>query len=63
MQAIDRILQYLKAMPGRGLLFKKGGSLSIEIYTDADYTGSLVDKRMKIRLLHIFGRKLGDLEK
>ena len=45
MQAVDRILQYLKATLGRGLLFKKGGRLSMEIYTDADYASSPVGKR------------------
>jgi len=27
------------------LLFKKGENLSMKIYTDADYVGSIVDKR------------------
>ncbi|RDX94047.1 Copia protein, partial [Mucuna pruriens] len=43
--AVERILQYLKASPGKGLLFKKEGTLSMEIYTDADYAGSVVDRR------------------
>src|SRR4030042_386896 len=45
MQAVNNVLQYLKATPGRGILFKRGGSLTIEAYTDADYAGSLSDRR------------------
>jgi len=43
--AVDRILQYLKASPGKGLLFKKGGKLSMKVYTNVDYAGSIVDRR------------------
>ena len=35
----------MKASPGKGILFKKEGNLSLEVYTDADYAGSLVDRR------------------
>ena len=45
LQAVERILQYLKATPGRGLLFKKGRKLTLEAYTDADYAGSVSDRR------------------
>ncbi|RDY01552.1 Copia protein, partial [Mucuna pruriens] len=45
LQAVERILHYLKASPGKGLLFKKEGTLSMEIYTDVDYAGSVVDRR------------------
>jgi hypothetical protein len=48
MKAVNRILQYLKATPGRGILFKRGGSLTMEAYTDADYAGSLSDRRSTI---------------
>jgi len=36
MDAVGRILQYLKSAPGRGLMFSKNGHLDIEGYTDAD---------------------------
>ena len=45
LKAVHRILHYLKGAPGKGILFKKGGPMSLEVYTDADYAGSLVDRR------------------
>ena len=43
--AVHRILCYLKATPGKGILFKKNNKLSLESYTDVDYAGSKVDRR------------------
>ena len=45
LQAALRIVQYLKGTPGRGILFKRNKSVSLEAYTDADYAGSVVDRR------------------
>ena len=45
MQAVDRILQYLKAIPRRGLLFKRDQKCPWKSYTDADYASSIVDRR------------------
>ncbi|XP_072087332.1 uncharacterized mitochondrial protein AtMg00810-like [Arachis hypogaea] len=45
LQAISMIIQYLKASPGKGLLLKKEGILSMKVYTDADYAGSIIDRR------------------
>jgi transposase InsO family protein len=45
LRAVNRVLQYLKGSPGRGVLFRKGDSLTLESYTDADYGGSRVDGR------------------
>ena len=36
LEAIYRILKYLKGSPGKGLFFKKGETRTIEGYTDAD---------------------------
>lgn len=44
-KAVYKILQYLKGTLGRGILLKERGSMTLETYTDADYAGSLVDKR------------------
>lgn len=56
MQVTDSVLQYLKVTPKRELLFKRGGSLTIEVYTcvkkkevytvtDVDYAGLVSNKR------------------
>ena len=45
LQAAHRILQYLKGTPGRGILFIRNGNMTLEAYTDADYAGSIVDRR------------------
>ena len=36
MNDVMRILHYLKASPGKGILFTKNGHLGIEGYSDAD---------------------------
>ena len=45
MDAVYRILRYLKSCPGKGLLYTRQGSLQVECYTDADWAGSLDDRR------------------
>ncbi|BFG15965.1 hypothetical protein CerSpe_022390 [Prunus speciosa] len=45
MEAVLRILRYLKSAPGKGLIFTKHGHLDVQAYTDADYAGSIVDRR------------------
>ncbi|XP_075112438.1 secreted RxLR effector protein 161-like [Nicotiana tabacum] len=45
MQAVFHILRYLKSAPGKGLIFSKHGHLQIEAFTDADWAGSLDDRR------------------
>ncbi|XP_068655913.1 secreted RxLR effector protein 161-like [Aristolochia californica] len=45
MNAVNLILRYLKSSPGKGILFKRGGDLKIEGYTDADWAGSIEDRR------------------
>ena len=45
LDAIYRILRYLKSCPGKGLLYTRQGSLQVECYTDADWNGSLDDRR------------------
>ena len=44
-EAMYRILRHLKGTPRRGLLFKKHGHLQIKVYTDADWAGSIMDRR------------------
>ncbi|KAL6294169.1 hypothetical protein ACE6H2_002311 [Prunus campanulata] len=45
MDAVFRILKYLKSAPGKGLLFTKNGHLNISGYTDADWAGNVTDRR------------------
>ena len=45
LQAAYRVLHYFKGNPGKGILFKKNDTLALEAYTDADYVGSIVDRR------------------
>ncbi|KAJ7967937.1 Retrovirus-related Pol polyprotein from transposon TNT 1-94 [Quillaja saponaria] len=45
LDAVHRILRYLKSVAGKGLLFEKHKSLKLEAYTDADWAGSLDDRR------------------
>ena len=45
LQAAYKVLYYLKGNLGKEILFKKNDTLALEAYTDADYAGSLVDRR------------------
>ena len=60
-QAVDKILHYLKATLGRGLLFKRGEMLSMEIYIDVDYAGFIIYRRSTLGY-YTLGRNFGDLE-
>ena len=43
--AVNRILQYLKRSPGRGILMCNNGNCSITAYTDVDWAGCPVDRK------------------
>ena len=45
MEAVIRILKYLKSSPGKGLMFSKNNHLEVEGYTDADWAGNISDRR------------------
>ncbi|KAA0062000.1 Integrase, catalytic core [Cucumis melo var. makuwa] len=45
MEAVNRILRYLKTTPRKGLMFRKTGRKTIEAYTDSDWTWSTVDRK------------------
>ena len=45
LQAVYRVLQYLKGTLGKGILFKRNEGLVLEAYTDADYASSIIDRR------------------
>ena len=45
MEAVIRILQYLKSFPGKGLMFSKNNHLKVNGYTNADWAGNTTDRR------------------
>ena len=45
MEAVFRILKYLKISLGKGILFSMNNHLRVEAYTDADWPGSFVDRK------------------
>ena len=45
LEAVNRILKYLKGTPGKGLMFKKNAASDFEVYVDADYAGSMTYRR------------------
>ena len=55
MKAVFRILQYLKSSPGKGIMFTKTSHLTVEGYTDADWAGSIDDRRSTAGYLTFVG--------
>ena len=45
MEAVTRILKYLKSSLGKGLMFSKNDHLEVEGYTDADWAGNISDRK------------------
>lgn len=45
MEAVIRILRYLKSSPGKGIMFSKNNHLRVNGYTDADWAGNTTDRR------------------
>lgn len=45
MEAVWRIIRYLKGTPGHGVLFKSNGHLKTQVYTDADWAGDKGNRR------------------
>jgi len=58
MDAVVRILWYLKSAPGKGLMFSKNDHLDIEGYTDADWAGNLSDRKSTSRYFTFVGGNL-----
>lgn len=55
LKAAYRILRYLKSCPGKGLLFKKSDSRSVESFTDADWGGSFDGKSTSRYCTYVWG--------
>ncbi|RVW95017.1 Retrovirus-related Pol polyprotein from transposon TNT 1-94 [Vitis vinifera] len=45
MTVVIRILRYLKMTPGKGLFFQRTTKKELEIFSDADWAGSVTDRR------------------
>ena len=45
MVAIKRIMGYLKGTKDYGLWYKLGGNLDLKVFTDANWVGSLDDRK------------------
>ncbi|CAL2243576.1 unnamed protein product [Prunus armeniaca] len=58
MGAVMRILRYLKVTPGKGLMFCKYGHTDVEGYMDADWAGSVTDRRSTSRYFTFVGGNL-----
>ncbi|BBN70448.1 hypothetical protein Prudu_1477S000700 [Prunus dulcis] len=58
MGAMMRILRYLKVTPRKGLMFCKYGHTDVEGYTDADWAGSVTDRRSTSRYFTFVGGNL-----
>jgi len=43
LDAVYRIMRYLKAAPGKGLFFGKIDDKNVAIFTDVDWAGSITD--------------------
>jgi hypothetical protein len=49
LEAVYKILRYLKANPRKGLFFKKTSERNVSIFTGADWAGSITDRRSTSR--------------
>jgi hypothetical protein len=58
LQAIERVLQYLKATPGQGLFLKAYSNLHLKAYSDSDWGGCLDIKRSVTSFSVFFGHSL-----
>ena len=58
MEGVFRVLRYLKGCPDRGLLFSRHNIFQVEEFTDADWAGSLDDRRFTSRYCTYVGRNL-----
>ena len=58
LQAIDRVLCYLKGTAEKRILFKQNNFLESEAYIDTNYAGTVVDIRSTTRYYTFLGGNL-----
>jgi hypothetical protein len=58
MDAVLRILRYLKSSPGEGLMFSRNGHLNVEGYTNVDWAGNISDRKSTLGYFMFVGRNL-----
>ena len=58
LQIAHRVLRYLKGKIGYGIKFTKGNSLSINVYIDADFANSRIDKKSITCMCTFLGNNL-----
>lgn len=55
MDAVERVLRYLKSTPGQGILLSSSGELKLESYCDADWGGRPFTRRSCTGYLAMLG--------
>ncbi|KAJ0458377.1 putative RNA-directed DNA polymerase [Helianthus annuus] len=55
MDALSRILRYLKATPGQGILLPKGGGTNLVAYSDSDWLGCPLTRRSRTGYFLLLG--------
>ena len=58
MDAVYRILKYLKGCPGKGILYQKNGHLNLVAYTDVDWAGDRDDRKSTSGYFTLLGGNL-----
>jgi hypothetical protein len=54
-EVVTHIIQYLKRAPGLGILYKPNGHLRVESFTDVDWEGPPLDRRLIIGYFTFLG--------
>nr|GFC31384.1 hypothetical protein [Tanacetum cinerariifolium] len=50
LEAANRVLRYLKAIPGQGILISRSGDLALKAYCDADWLGLFLYETLTYRI-------------
>ena len=58
MDAVYRVLRYLKSSPGKGLFFGRNNDYKISGYTDADWAGDQTDRKSTSGYFMFVGKNL-----